>query len=90
LRIIYESRDTHALVTLAKKGLCTAVLHDEMLDPQQARSAARIVVGRRLLSIQLHLTWRPLKQLSPAARALRNVMLRRAKERRIPGDDRVR
>lgn len=78
LQIIYESRDTRSLVALAQHGLCTAVVHDEMLDPEQARSSVHMMVSGRPLKVPLRLSWRPTRLLSPAARALRDLMLRRA------------
>ena len=77
LDIVFESRDPSALVALARDGLCTAVLHDE-IRAQGARSR-ELVHGRRALTVPLWLAWAPDATLSPAARALRDVMLRRAK-----------
>ncbi len=76
LRVVYESRDASALLALARDGPCTAVMHQEMLDAGARR--ARLRVGRRGLAIPVWLSWRPDDALSPAARALRDVMLRRA------------
>lgn len=81
LRIVHESRDASALLALARLGLCTAVLHDEMLDEGAAPGATRLVVGDRPLAMPLWLAWRPENALSPAARALRDVMRERARAR---------
>jgi hypothetical protein len=82
LRIVYESRDANGLLGLAKEALCTAVLHDEMLDEQHERIAAHLTSRRRKLSASLWLEWQREDALSPAALALRDVMLRRARTQR--------
>lgn len=81
LQIVHESRDRDALLALAREGLCTAVVHDEMLDERQRRTAAHVVARRRPLSSTLWLEWHREDALSPAAVALRDVMLRRARRR---------
>ncbi|MBX3270543.1 MAG: LysR family transcriptional regulator [Sandaracinaceae bacterium] len=81
LRVVHESRDAAALLALAREGLCTAVLADEMLDEGAAERAVPLA-GRRALAVELWLAWRNEEALSPAARALRDVMIERAAARR--------
>jgi DNA-binding transcriptional LysR family regulator len=78
-RVVYETRDASALLALAKAGVCTAILHDEPLDPPDAARAVRLVVRGRPLVDRLWLSWRDDAALSPAAAALRDVMRRRAR-----------
>lgn len=80
LRILYETRDASALFALAAQGLCTAVMHDEMLD--RPVTSARLLARGKPLAAPIWLAWRPERALSPAARALRDVMRERARARR--------
>lgn len=82
LRIVYETRDSRALVSLAREKVCTAVLHSEMLDTRTDPPAAHLASRRRRLSSLLWVEWHREDALSPSALALREVMLRRAKHER--------
>ncbi len=84
-RVVYETRDVAALLALADAGLCTAVLHDEPLAPVDAARAPGLVVAGRRIVDRLWLSWRPEDSLSPAARALRDVMRRHARALRARG-----
>lgn len=78
LRVVYESRDAHALLALAERGLCTAILQDEMITHAPALRAARITSGGLPIASPIWLSWRPEPTLAPAARALRDIMIERA------------
>jgi DNA-binding transcriptional LysR family regulator len=82
LRVVYESRDPSALLGLAREGVCSAVVHDELPTDEAAQPASRLVDGKRTLRDTLWLEWISEEALSPAARALRDVMRRRARQLR--------
>jgi DNA-binding transcriptional LysR family regulator len=82
LRVVYEDRDARSLLALARRGLCTVVAPSEMIDLEDKARSARLVSGSSRFTVELGLFWRDEDALSPAARALRDVMLREARRRR--------
>jgi DNA-binding transcriptional LysR family regulator len=73
-RVIHEDRDAGSLLALARRGLCSAVLISEALPDADARRAAALTAGDRALAADLWTYWRAEAALSPAARALRDVI----------------
>lgn len=83
LDIVHEDRDTSTLLSLAERGLATAVIVSEALLAEQVARAGRLAVGRRVISTELWLQWRSEEALSPSARVLRDVIRGRVGRRRV-------
>lgn len=76
LRVVHEDRTAATLLALARRGLCTAILISEALEPGD--TAAVLTFDGTPFEAPLHLLWRDEAALSPAAQRLREVMLARA------------
>lgn len=79
LNVVYESRDVPALLELARQGLCTSVIHDEMLVHQEGLTGVPVIAQGRRLESPIWLGWRREETLAPAARALRDTMIERSR-----------